>query len=302
MKSRLLFMALFSFVVTLSCDNSADLKPKTNSPPVITSVIILCRTPHIQAELNAVAQCQDPDHDPVANHYQWLKNGEEILAEDSYTLRNGKLRKGDLVQVRVTPSDGKINGTPFLSAGVKILNSPPVIEEVRIEPRVAYVNDSLKALIQCSDADGDSVHYTYQWEKNGIFLGERNDTLQRGQFKRGDSIAVAVTPDDGESLGTPKKSETIIVSNRPPVIVSSPSNKMDGNTYAYQVQANDPDDDPIIFILKSAPQGMEINKETGLIRWKIDKGDHGTQIIEVEASDSEGGKTIQKYTLSVTAR
>jgi len=303
MKSLVFIVALFSFMINLSCDNSGDSKPKANSPPVITSVNIMPQTPSIQAELNAVVQCHDPDHDPVTNHYQWVRNGEEVPGENTYTLRNGKLKKGDLIQVKVTPSDGKVNGTPTFSPAVKVLNSPPMIDEVRIEPRVPYANDNLKVLVQVIDADGDSIHYTYQWEKNGVVLGEeRNETLQRDQFKKGDSIVVAVTPDDGESLGTPKKSETIIISNRPPVIVSSPSNKMDGNIYTYQVQANDPDDDPIIFTLKSAPKGIAINKETGLIRWEVHKGDQGTQLIEIEASDSEGAKSIQKYILSVGAR
>lgn len=302
-KSRLLIVALFSFMINLSCYNSEDLKPKTNSPPVITSVNILRETPYIQAELNAVVQCQDPDHDPVTNHYQWVKNGEDILGENTYILRNGKLRKGDLIQVRVTPSDGKVTGTPVLSAPVKVLNSPPVIQEVRIEPRVPYANDNLKALVQGSDADGDSVRFTYQWEKSGVILSEeKNETLQRGQFKKGDSIVVVVTPDDGESTGIPKKSEPIIISNRPPVIVSSPSNKTDGNIYTYQVKANDPDNDPIIFTLKTAPKGMEIDKESGLIRWEIRKGDQGTQPIEIEASDSMGAKSFQKYTLSIEVR
>ena len=302
-KSRLLIVALFSFMINLSCYNSEDLKPKTNSPPVITSVNILRQTPYIQAELNAVVQCQDPDHDPVTNHYQWVKNGEDILGENTYILRNGKLRKGDLIQVRVTPSDGKVTGTPVLSAPVKVLNSPPVIQEVRIEPRVPYANDNLKALVQGSDADGDSVRFTYQWEKSGVILSEeKNETLQRGQFKKGDSIVVVVTPDDGESIGIPKKSEPIIISNRPPVIVSSPSNKTDGNIYTYQVKANDPDNDPIIFTLKTAPKGMEIDKESGLIRWEIRKGDQGTQPIEIEASDSMGAKSFQKYTLSIEVR
>jgi hypothetical protein len=296
-------VALFSFMINLSCDNSEDLKPKTNSPPVITSVSILCETPYIQAELNAVVQCQDPDHDPVTNHYQWVKNGEDILGENTYILRNGKLKKGDLTQVRVTPSDGKVTGTPVLSAPVKVLNSPPVIQEVRIEPRVPYANDNLKALVQGSDADGDSVRFTYQWEKSGVILSEeKNETLQRGQFKKGDSIVVVVTPDDGESIGIPKKSEPIIISNRPPVIVSSPSNKTDGNIYTYRVKANDPDNDPIIFTLKTAPKGMEIDKESGLIRWEIRKGDQGTQPIEIEASDSMGAKSFQKYTLSIEVR
>jgi len=303
MKNRVLIVALFSFMINLSCDTSEELKPKTNSPPVITSVNILPETPYIQAELNAVVQCQDPDHDPVTNHYQWVRNGEEILGENTYTLRNGKLKKGDLIQVKVTPSDGKVNGTPFLSAPVKVLNSPPVIQEVRIEPRVPYANDNLKVLVQGFDADGDSIHYTYQWEKNGVVLSEeKNETLQRGQFKKGDSIVITATPDDSESLGTPKKSETLIISNRPPVIVSSPSNKIDGNIYTYQVKANDPDNDPIIFALKTAPKGMEIDKETGLIRWEIRKGDQGTQPIEIEASDSMGAKSFQKYTLSIEVR
>jgi len=302
MKNRFFIVALFFFTINLSC-GTEEQKPKANSPPAVTSVNILPERPYIQAELSAVVQCQDPDNDPITNQYQWVKNGEEIVGENSYTLKNGKLKKGDLIQVKVTPSDGKVTGTPVLSAPVKVLNSPPVIQEVRIEPRVPYADDDLKVLVQGSDADGDSVRFTYQWEKSRVVLGEeKNETLQRGQFKKGDSIVVVVTPDDGESIGIPKKSEPIIISNRPPVIVSSPSNKTDGNIYTYQVKVNDPDNDPIIFTLKTAPKGMEIDKESGLIRWEIRKGDQGTQPIEIEASDSMGAKSFQKYTLSIEVR
>jgi hypothetical protein len=203
----------------------------------------------------------------------------------------------------VTPSDGKVNGTPFLSAPVRILNSPPIIQGVWIEPNVAYVTDRLKANLKSSDLDGDSIYYTYQWEKNGVILSEEGkEILERGPFRKGDSIAVTVTPNDGESMGMPKRSEPIVILNSPPIIVSSPLNKTDGNIYTYQVKTDHPDDDPIIFTLKTAPKGMEINKETGLIRWEIPKGDLGTQPIEIEASDSEGVKCIQRYTLSINFR
>jgi hypothetical protein len=303
MKSRFLIVALFSFMINLSCDTSDKLKPKTNSPPVITSVNILPEEPYIQAELSAVVQCQDPDKDPITNQYQWVKNGEEIVGENSYTLKNGKLKKGDLIQVRVTPSDGKVNGTPFLSAPVKVINSPPLIQEVRIEPKMAYANDHLKVSVRCSDGDGDTVDYTYQWELNGVILSEdKNGVLERGQFKKGDSIIVTVTPDDSESIGKTIKSEPVIIANSPPIITSSPPNKTEGNIYTYQVMANDPDNDPIIFALKTAPKGMEIDKKTGLISWEIRKGDQGTSLIEIEASDSEGAKSFQKYTLSIQVR
>jgi hypothetical protein len=301
-KGCVFIMALFSLMINLSCENSDDLRPRTNSPPVITSVRILRETPYAQSELNGVVQCQDPDYDPVTFRYQWMRNGKDVAGENKNVLTANNFKKGDLIQVKVTPSDGKADGNSFLSDPVKVLNSSPVIQDVRIEPRAACANDDLKTLVKGSDADGDSVNYTYQWEKNGVILNEeKKDILEKGQFKKGDSIAVVVTPDDGESTGIPRKSEPMIISNSPPVIVSSP-NKTVGDIYTYQVKANDPDDDPIVFTLRTSPAGMEINKETGFIRWEIRKGVQGTQSIAIEASDSEGAKCIQKYTLSLNAK
>jgi hypothetical protein len=108
-----------------------------------------------------------------------------------------------------------------------------------------------------------------------------------------------VTPDDREAQGPPKKSDPVIISNSAPMITSSPPNSVEGMTYLYQVKADDPDNDPITFTLKSAPKGMEIEKETGLIRWVIRKEDRGTHAIEIEASDGEGGRSLQRYTLTV---
>ena len=301
-RSGLFIVALFSLIINLSCENSDDLKPKANSPPVITAAKILPETSYIQTELNALVQCQDPDHDPVTFRYQWMRNGVEIAGENKSVLTGNHFKKGDFIRVKVTPSDGKADGNSFLSDPVKILNSPPVIQEVRIEPVAACANDNLKVVVKGSDADGDSVNYIYQWEKNGVILSEKKEEiLEKRQFKKGDSIAVVVTPNDGESPGIPKKSGPILISNSPPIIVSSP-NKTDGNIYTYQVKAEDPDDDPILFTLKTAPKGMEINKETGLIRWEIHKEHQGTQSIEIEASDREGAKSIQKYTLSIDVR
>jgi hypothetical protein len=214
-------------------------------------------------------------------------------------LKSGNFKKGDLIRAKVTPSNGKTDGNPVISAPVKILNSPPVIQEVWIEPKVARVTDPLKAIVKGSDPDGDSINYVYKWEKNGIVLsGENTDTLEPDRFKKRDSITVTVTPSDGEASGKPKKSEGIIISNSPPTITSSPPTAPEGRIYTYRVTANDPDNDPIIFSLKTAPKGMEIDKETGLIRWEIEKWDQGSHLIEIEATDPEGAKSFQRFTLS----
>jgi hypothetical protein len=277
-----------------------SIKSKPNSPPVITSARIGPEGPNVGSELIVFTQSQDPDGDSVTFHYEWVKNDEEISGENKNILKIGNFRKGDLIRVKVTPSDGKAEGRAFLSDPVKILNSPPVIQELWIEPKMVYANDSIRVHLKSYDFDGDSIYYTYRWEKNGVILTEeRAEVLEVGRFKKGDSITVTVTPDDRESQGPSIRSAPIMVLNSPPVIISSPPTSVKENEYIYQVKAYDPDNEPTFFALKSGPKGMEIDKETGLIRWAIQSQDRGTHSIEIEASDKEGAKSFQRFALNV---
>jgi len=296
----LLLTALFSIHLSCKGQKTETSSSKTNSPPVITSVNIQPEKLTKESELNLFIKSQDADGDSISYQYQWIRNNEEMTGENKNSLKSGMFKKGDLLQVRVTPSDGKVNGAPFLSTAVKILNASPVIQEVGIEPKVAYVTDHLKVNVKSSDSDGDFIYYTIQWVKNGVVLNEeRGETLEEGRFNKGDSIAVIVTPDDRETLGVSKKSEPLIISNSPPLILSSPPTSIEKTTYIYQVRTNDPDNDPIAFTLKSSPKGMEMDKKTGLIRWEIRKEDKGTHSVEIEVSDDSGAKSIQRYTLTV---
>ncbi len=306
-KAIAFFALLASFFANVSCEREekAEFKSnlRTNGPPLITSVSIVPQNPNKDSELGVVIRSQDPEGDPVTYAYQWVKDEEEILEENKNILGSEHLRRGDMIQVKVTPSDGKAEGTPFLSPPVKILNSQPVIEEVWIEPKIAYASDRLRALVKGVDRDGDSINYTYQWTKNGALLAEENtDLLEKGRFKRGDTIAVMITPDDRENQGVSKKSQPITIVNSPPIIVSSPPTSIEGSDYVYQVKAHDPDNDPVSFAIKSAPKGMEIDKETGLIRWIIQWKDRGAHSIEIETSDPDGGKSSQRFVLNVEVR
>jgi hypothetical protein len=306
-KAVAFYTILASFFFNFSCGKQKEVEFKsqiqTNRPPIITSVNIVPQNPNKESDLDLVIRSQDPDGDPVTYHYQWMKNNEEISGEEKNILKSGNFKKGDLIQIKVTPSDGKVDGKPFLSVPVKILNSPPVIQEVWIEPKIAYANDPLRVHVKNYDVDGDPIYYIYRWEKNGVVLTEeKKEVLEKGLFKKGDLIAVTVIPDDRETQGSSKKSEPITILNSPPIIVSSPPSSVEGNDYIYQVKAIDPDDDRIFFALKSAPRGMEIDKETGLIRWAIRGQDRGTHSIEIEASDKEGAKSFQRFVLNVEIR
>lgn len=301
------FVILFSILLpvfgSLCCQKATDFKPKSNSPPIINSVNILRQSPYKNSQLDLIVHGEDPEGDSVTYDYQWIRNGEEILGEKKSTLTPEHFKKGDFIRVRAIPSDGKVQGKPFLSEPVKILNSSPVIQEVRIEPKIAYASDSLRVDVKSDDVDGDTVYCTYRWEKNGVILTEeKTEILERSRFKKGDVIVVTVTPDDREGEGVPKKSEPITILNSPPIIVSSPSASIEGNACIYQIKTHDPDNDPIAIALKSAPKGMEIDNETGLIRWKIQSKDKGTHAIEIEVSDKEGAKSFQRFVLNVDMR
>lgn len=302
LKMVILFFLIALFSTHLSCkgQKTEASSSKINSPPVITSVSIQPEKPTQESELNLFIQSRDPNGDSITYQYQWMKNGKEIIGENKNSLKGGIFKKGDLIQAKVIPSDGKVNGEPFLSPEVKILNSPPIIQEVGIVPQVAYVTNQLKANVKSFDPDGDFVYYTYQWEKNGILLNEeRGETLEERRFKKGDTIRLILTPDDREILGSPKKSETLVISNSPPLILSSPPTSIEKATYIYSVRANDPDNDPMTFTLKSGPRRMEMDKKTGLIKWEIRKEDRGTHPVEIEISDDSGAKNIQRYSLTI---
>jgi len=300
---KILFLLLSIILIeNLSCQKEKKelIESKKNNPPIITSVTILPEKPDIESELSAVIRSEDPDGDPITYYFQWIKNDEEILGENKSTLSKGKFKKGDLISIKVTPSDGKSNGKAFISLPVKILNSPPVIEKVWIEPKVAYVTDNLTINIKSYDKDGDFIYYTYRWEKNGVEMSdEKSEVLGKGKFKKGDSITVTVIPDDREAIGNPKKSDPVVISNSPPIIVSSPPTSVSGMSYTYQVRAEDPDQDKITFNLKAAPKGMVIEKDTGLIKWQLSKDLKGSHLVEIEAVDNEGAQSLQRYTLNL---
>ena len=73
------------------------------------------------------------------------------------------------------------------------------------------------------------------------------------------------------------------------------------STYEYQVEAIDPDFDPIRYQLDEAPSGMIVNATTGLISWAPGPDDVGTHTVRVTAADGRGGTATQEYQLAVLA-
>jgi hypothetical protein len=204
--------------------------------------------------------------------------------------------------IEITPSDSKPEGKEASSTPVRALNSPPKVTGVSIDPELPRKDSTLKARVEARDPEGNTIAFSYQWIKNGTVLtGEASETLVDPTLKKGDKIALRVTPYDMQGTGEEVTSQEIAILNSAPTITSSPKGqKMKSNLYQYQVVAEDPDGDPITFSLTpSSPKGMTIDPQTGLIQWKVGQKDGGTHTIEVIAADGDGGRCTQKFTLTI---
>ena len=72
-------------------------------------------------------------------------------------------------------------------------------------------------------------------------------------------------------------------------------------TYQYQVEAIDPDLDPINYALVDGPIGMQVDADTGLISWSPTAEQVGTHTVIITADDGRGGTATQEYQLRVFA-
>jgi len=80
--------------------------------------------------------------------------------------------------------------------------------------------------------------------------------------------------------------------NKAPIIISEPIiTALEDQQYSYQLEANDPDGDNLIYLLVLSPNGMNINNENGLMIWTPTNDQVGIHQVKVEISDGKQSVT-----------
>jgi len=191
-------------------------------------------------------------------------------------------------------------------------NTPPKLISAKISPDPAYTSTDLGVEMKSEDADDDTVRYDYEWmkakegeslEEGEVIGGEYGSTLSHAEFVRGDVISVRISPYDLFGKGNSYQTESVVIANTPPKIVSHPPELVSSeNLYTYQVEVYDPDDDKITFSLgEGTPEGMAIDASTGLLTWSIPP-QVGTYTIHIQADDGHQGSCFQHFTLSLESQ
>jgi len=127
--------------------------------------------------------------------------------------------------------------------------------------------------------DGTTYYYTVRWvDPTGV--------------ESGDSTEMSATPTSLASR---------IAHNTPPTILSNPTVlATSGSAYTYQVQASDPDPgDVLTYTLPTAPTGMKITSNSGLISWTPLATQTGKITAKVVVTDKKGHFASQQYQIVV---
>ena len=157
--------------------------------------------------------------------------------------------------------------------------------------------DIVKVIVEKTAGENNKeIIYKYEWSINGQPAGNGSDSFSG--FKRGDKVAVKITPFDGEKPG---ESRTLVldVQNTTPKVSESKEPKYDGKTFTAQISASDPDGDTLSYELLNGPEGMTIDNKSGMVNWPLKENNGGDYPVKVKITDGHGGETTYELTATI---
>ncbi len=173
-----------------------------NTPPELLSLGTQPSEPRSDEDITVVYEATDADDDPLDVQVQWILN--TTIRSSEETLSAVHTTRGEIWLVEATLLDGG-GVEPTGSHEVTIENALPA-GAISIDPESPTTIDSLTAIVEGTDNDGDSISWTLAWFIDGIEHGS-NSTLSWTTTSRGQEIVAQGLPFDGFEEGEMVSSE-----------------------------------------------------------------------------------------------
>jgi len=298
---------LCTLILNTSCTGSSPgnsngvVSASGNKPPVISSAKILDDPIHLDHPIEIQIDAQDPEREAVSFQYQWYVDSAPLVKQTSATLPAELLRRGQMVFVEIIPLDSTSKGQLYRTKSVVVGNTSPKVMAISLTPQTARAGDRLEAQVDANDPDHDRVDLIYRWYRNDVVIKDGEESfLDTAGFTARDRILVEVVAHDPSGVGHSMKSDTHVLGNSAPQIVSTPPSTASQDRFDYPVKALDPDGDQLTFQLETAPIGMTISAASGHIVWQIPSDQQGTFHVKVVAKDGQGGMATQEFDVTLT--
>ncbi len=200
--------------------------------------------------------------------------------------------------VRITVSDpAGHTAAQIYGIFARATNEPPTIDS---DPITASVEGEVYQYdVEASDPDGDTLTYSLTAAPGGMAISAATGLVawlvpQTAAAEGPHAVTVVVT--DGVEQDEQSFNLAPDEVNVAPTINSTPVTQAAvGAVYEYDVEAADADGDAVIYALDTAPAGMTIDANTGLIDWAPVPGQEGDRPVTVQASDPYGLTDAQSF-------
>ena len=225
--------------------------------------------------------------DPASGLVQWTPTAAQVGPE--------------AVALSVTDPLG---GTATQTFTVVVAATPPVLPPtITSQPSFVGTAGALyQYAVTATDPAGLALTYSLTASPAGMSIDPATGlvTWTPTSSQAGASPVTVVATNTGGAAAS--QTFTVVVTvNHPPVINSTaPASITAGLTYRYDVQATDPDGDPMTYTLVAGPSGMSIDG-MGRLTWPTGTANVGTQQVTIAVADNHGASTPQSFNVNVVA-
>jgi hypothetical protein len=142
-------------------------------------------------------------------------------------------------------------------------NRPPVIERVVLRPARPLPGDTVEAVVEARDPDGDAIRLRYDWSVNRRSAGS-GSTLGGRPLGKDDRIEVTVVATDGFAESSPMTRSARVENQAPEMtdVTLHPSeNVLPGDELTALVDANDADEESLRYVYVWLVNGKEVREK-----------------------------------------
>lgn len=186
----------------------------------------------------------------------------------------------------------------LIGASCSRYNSCPVIEDLQATRSGVAPSESIRVECIASDADGDSLTYTWL-ATGGSFSAQSSVSTWEAPVTPGDYTITALVTDGWGGEATKQLTVSVVVVNKPPIIKSlmaTPSVVDQDKSTTIKCVASDADDDELEYIWEMT--AGSISGQGAVVTWQVPHNP-GNYTITVKVDDDKGGQATKEVTVDV---
>ncbi|MEM9529789.1 MAG: putative Ig domain-containing protein [Pseudomonadota bacterium] len=264
-----------------------------NTPPNLQNPGSQLTTIGASVSLQLVAS--DSDGDGLSFDATGLPPGLSIAAASG--LISGSPSTAGVSSVTVEVFDGAGGAAEVVFTWV--INAPPVLTPPANQTGVEGAAVALQLI--ASDPDGDTLSYGATGLPAGLALNSGTGAIT-GALASAGNYTTSVSVSDGRGGSAGATFSWVVEEpppvNQPPVLINpGPQQAVEGDLIQLQLQASDPDDDPLTFAASGLPAGVTLNPTSGFMSGTLTAAGSGSATVVVD--DGQGGTDVETFSWEI---